>query len=84
MGLKEFRKWKKEKELQESETIVTLLKRIDDLEKRLKKLEGMEPLPVHLTADEKTKMKMAQDKATKPQDFINLFTGNLEEFNPNA
>lgn len=89
MGLRDYRKYKKEQELKDSETISLLLKRIDELEKKVAELEKR---PMHyvssgyekLTEDEKKKVKMAQDGKTKPEDFIKLFTGEIEEFNPNA
>ena len=83
MGLRDYKRWKKEEELKTSETILSLEKRIAELELKLQQLET--PVVVnHISAEDKKKMKMAQDAATKPQDFINLFTGDLEEFNPNA
>ena len=38
MGLKDYKTYKREKELQDSETISHLIKRVDELEKRLEVL----------------------------------------------
>ena len=82
MGLKDYRKYKKEQELKESETISFLIKRIEKLEAEVQLLATGRPSG--FTEDEKAKIKAIQDKKTKPEDFIQMFTGDLEEFNPNA
>ena len=91
MGLSDYRKYKREKELKESETVSFLMKRIDELEKRIADLENpdVEHVKVmssynNLSDEEKTKIKMAVDKQTKPEDFVKMFTGGEQEFNPNA
>lgn len=88
MGLRDYRKYKKEQELKGSETISLLLKRIDELEKKVAELEKRSTPSASsydkLSEEEKKKIKAVQDGKTKPEDFIKLFTGNIEEFNPNA
>ena len=88
MGLSDYKKYKFEKQLKDSETISFLLKKIDELEKKVVELSTTEPKVARgydsLSEDEKKKIRMAIEKKTKPEDFINLFTGDLQEFNPNA
>lgn len=85
MGLKDYRKFKREQELKESETISFLLIEIGKLKEEVENLKAQLSAPaINITDDEKKKIKMAQDGKTKPEDFIKLFTTDLEEFNPNA
>ena len=86
MGLGDYRKYKREQELKNSETISLLIKRIEELEKEVALLkQATEVPPVKIFTDaEKKAIKDIQDKKTKPEDFIEMFTGDLEEFNPNA
>ncbi len=85
MGLSDYKKYKFDKQVQESELILSLLNRIESLEKKVEFLEGRLaafeiPAKTPLTEDEKKKLKMLQDEKTKPEDFIKLFTGDIEEF----
>lgn len=82
MGLSDYKKYKREKELKESETISFLIKRIEKLEQEVKLLSlGNQS---GFSKDDEAKIKAIQDKKTKPEDFIKMFTGDLEDFNPNA
>ena len=87
MGLRDYRKYKREQELKESGVISDLYTKIKELEEQIKDLKAQRYVKSgydNLSEDDKKKIKMALDKQTKPEDFIGLFTGNIEEFNPNA
>lgn len=84
MGMREYKKFKREQELKESETISLLIKEVEELKARVSSLEAVLQAAPKLSEDEKKKIKVLQDKKTKPEDFISMFTGDLEEFNPNA
>lgn len=87
MGLSEFKKWKFEKKLKESELYASLVKEIESLKAEVAALKAREeaiPTPKKFTDSQMKTMKSEQDKKAKPEDFINLFTGNIQEFNPNA
>ena len=87
MGLREYRKFKREEELKESETISFLMNKINELEKEVAELKEQKTIyvqPTGLTEDEKKKMKAIQDQKTKPEDFISMFTEDLQEFTPNV
>ncbi len=86
MGLRDYRKYKKELDLKNSETISFLTKRIEELENEVKELKSQRTTIVKtekMSEKDKARLKALQEK-TSPQDFINLFTDDLEEFDPNA
>ena len=93
MGLKDYRKFKREQELKDSETISFLVNEISTLNNEIRMLKGEIELlkkqnqfvqaPV-LDEKEKEKIKAMFDSKTKPEDFIKLFADDIEEFNPNA
>lgn len=89
MGLADYKKFKREQELKESDYIQSLNKKIEDLTSMVENLtKEVELLKsknvVPLTKEEKEEVKKAQALKGKPEDFVELFTKDLQEFNPNA
>lgn len=87
MGLGDYKKYKFEKQLRESEVISFLLKKVEELENRLDsqpKVVEKKSSYESLSEEERKMIKDIADKSIKPEDVIKQFAGNLEEFNPHA
>ena len=87
MGLKDYRKYKREQELKESETISLLFQAIEKLNMEVAQLKEERTVFVkanNLTDEEKKTIQQIQEAKGKPEDVIKLFTNDLQEFDPNA
>lgn len=89
MGLRDYKKYKFEMKLKESEVISYLLDKVEFLEKKLAAYETTPNVAKrsnyeYLTDEEKKIIKQMAEKSTKPEDVIKQFSGELQEFNPHA
>lgn len=94
MGLADYKKYKFENQLKESEIISFLLNKVEELEKELLEVKKMIPAEHednkkisnydNLSPEEKKAIKDIAERSVKPADFIKQFTGDLEEFDPHA
>ena len=87
MGLKDYRKYKREQELKESETISLLFQEIERLNMEVAQLKEERTVFVkanNLTEEEKKTIQQIHEAKGKPEDVIKLFTNDLQEFDPNA
>ena len=87
MGLKDYRKYKREQELKESETISLLFQAIEKLNMEVAQLKEERTVFVkanNLTEEEKKTIQRIQESKGKPEDVIKLFANDLQEFDPNA
>ena len=95
MGIADYRKYKKMKEfeaflaefgltVEDLHKIAALKGRVEELEQRVSLLEKT-PKPVEKEKSEEDKKAEAQSKGiTRPEDFVQLFTTDLEELKSNA
>lgn len=90
MGLKNYKQYRFEQKIKESETISKLQNKINELEAQVKTLleSQAKPTPTssydNLTEKEKKFIKEAAERSIKPEDVIKQFAGNLQEFDPYA